>query len=518
MESLHPTLLTADTTAQQQDSKIDFSEQNKALEMFKGSLFRHSFSNDRTQSSPRAHNGLPSHPDKSKNIQNPEDCSLNTLTTDTKYGVSKVEQWSTKSAPSNPFNSPPLLMDIASLRHKIYHKPAALIVDALLPPSLSAGSSSSGVDPPTPMSPREREMTLVKRETLRSTASLNEGSMNFVFNSETGSFTTMEWDQNLALLPKTPQAQVVMHLSSNNWPTMEFSEKQWSFEVPDKPLFITAHETFPLELRMPQPSYLRATKPLKAFEFSHATSVDFLDECKPRLHNTNNASEYRGEQPQPIKTGLSPVITVFDEGRSANNTTKVEEVKIKIEIDYDPEVSHQDQDVSEDDSCASDKPELFSSSYMKAFNAILKSALDKQEDKQDDIILPILDPMRQALVERIMDEFYLIFNQDWAARITQCPEGCSSTSGDGKGRGTPVDKVSLPTSQRKRQRSHDEDSADESGNKKSRRQHGGPRPPSELNNLARFACPFRKHNPQKYNIYSHRVCALTSWDTIARVK
>ncbi|KAH8780531.1 hypothetical protein F5882DRAFT_259698, partial [Hyaloscypha sp. PMI_1271] len=33
-----------------------------------------------------------------------------------------------------------------------------------------------------------------------------------------------------------------------------------------------------------------------------------------------------------------------------------------------------------------------------------------------------------------------------------------------------------------------------------------------------FACPFRKHDPQKYSIHSHRVCALTSWDTIARVK
>jgi hypothetical protein len=81
--------------------------------------------------------------------------------------------------------------------------------------------------------------------------------MNFVFNAGTGGFTTMEGDQNLASPPETPQAQMVMHPSANNWPTMEFSEKQWSFEVPDEPLYTPAHETFALELHMPQqPAYL----------------------------------------------------------------------------------------------------------------------------------------------------------------------------------------------------------------------------------------------------------------------
>jgi hypothetical protein len=124
-----------------------------------------------------------------------------------------------------------------------------------LPPSLTAGSSlNSSLAPPTPMSPRG-EMTLVKRETSRSTASPNEGSMNFVFNAGTGGFTTVEGDQNLASPPETPQAQMALHPSSN-WPTMEFSEKQWSFDVPDEPLYTPALETFPMELHMPQPAYL----------------------------------------------------------------------------------------------------------------------------------------------------------------------------------------------------------------------------------------------------------------------
>jgi hypothetical protein len=126
-----------------------------------------------------------------------------------------------------------------------------------LPPSLTAGSSlNSSLAPPTPMSPRDRDLALVKRDPSRSTASPVEGGVNFVFHAGTGCFTTVEGDQNLASPPETPQAQMVMHTSSGGWPTMEFSEKQWSFEVPDEPLYTPAHDTFPLELHMPQPAYL----------------------------------------------------------------------------------------------------------------------------------------------------------------------------------------------------------------------------------------------------------------------
>lgn len=36
--------------------------------------------------------------------------------------------------------------------------------------------------------------------------------------------------------------------------------------------------------------------------------------------------------------------------------------------------------------------------------------------------------------------------------------------------------------------------------------------------LLKFACPFRKHNPRKYNVHQFQSCALSSFDSIARVK
>jgi hypothetical protein len=34
----------------------------------------------------------------------------------------------------------------------------------------------------------------------------------------------------------------------------------------------------------------------------------------------------------------------------------------------------------------------------------------------------------------------------------------------------------------------------------------------------KFACPYRKHNPQRYCVQYWRPCALTALDTVARVK
>jgi hypothetical protein len=128
---------------------------------------------------------------------------------------------------------------------------------ARLPPSLTAGSSlNSSLAPPTPMSPREREMSLVMRDGSRSTASPVENGMNFVFNTGVpGCFTSIK-DQNLASPPETPQAHM-SHSLVNGWPSaVDFQDKQWHFEVPDEPLYTPAQDSFPIELHMPQPSYL----------------------------------------------------------------------------------------------------------------------------------------------------------------------------------------------------------------------------------------------------------------------
>lgn len=44
--------------------------------------------------------------------------------------------------------------------------------------------------------------------------------------------------------------------------------------------------------------------------------------------------------------------------------------------------------------------------------------------------------------------------------------------------------------------------------------------PQDADERAKFACPYRKHNPAQYNVNVRRwrLCALTGFGTVARVK
>ncbi|KUJ07961.1 uncharacterized protein LY89DRAFT_702070 [Mollisia scopiformis] len=181
-------------------------------------------------------------------------------------------------------------------------------------PSLTASSSlNSSLAPPTPMSPRGEMMTLVKREGPRSTASPVE---NFIFNAGTGGFTTLDGDQSLSP-PETPQAPMALNPSHNWAHTLDFAEKQWQYEVPDEPLFTPAHDTFPIELHMPQPSYLTSmSQPVTPafgqfnpnFMFGHE-SPQFTESPKYTL-STQTGSEYSFPDASPHHyLGLSPTMT-----------------------------------------------------------------------------------------------------------------------------------------------------------------------------------------------------------------
>lgn len=170
------------------------------------------------------------------------------------------------------------------------------------PPSLGGGSSlNSSLAPPTPMSPRNGEMTFAKHESGRSTASPVEGSLNFVFNASTGRFASVESDQNMQSPPETPQSLLLNQ--QNNWPsTIEMPEKPWHFEISDEAHYTPAHETFPVELHMPQPSmphpsYLAMSQPTTPAFGSFNPSFMFAHDSPP---------QYQNESPQyniPIHSG-----------------------------------------------------------------------------------------------------------------------------------------------------------------------------------------------------------------------
>jgi hypothetical protein len=131
---------------------------------------------------------------------------------------------------------------------------------------------------------------------------------------------------------------------------------------------------------------------------------------------------------------------------------------------------------------------------------------------------PILDPARQALVDRVMKEFWVVFDRelDTGFRVCAGISGSSGRSGNPSASDSNANATS-PLSQRKRQREDGEcpEENDDRNRRPPRRRAG---PSSIPGDSTRFACPFRKHNPRRYSIHDYRVCALSHWETIARVK
>ncbi|CZR58599.1 uncharacterized protein PAC_08491 [Phialocephala subalpina] len=103
--------------------------------------------------------------------------------------------------------------------------------------------------------------------------------------------------------------------------------------------------------------------------------------------------------------------------------------------------------------------------------------------------LPITNSTREALIERIMDE------QAYKNKLSS----------------------SQPFNSKRKQ----EDDEDDEGQDRSDEREGPSKKKArskESGMNIKFACPFRKHNPTKYDVVRHRLCALTPLETVARVK
>ncbi|KAB8291192.1 hypothetical protein EYC80_009880 [Monilinia laxa] len=125
-------------------------------------------------------------------------------------------------------------------------------------PSLTAGSSlTSSLAPPTPMSPRERQMTLKRENSLS-----NDGELNIMFNVQGnhGLPTFIDPSQTTDQTPpETPQTSLgLLPTPTSGWPgstEQNNSEQHWNYEIPDDPLYTPNHDSFASELSMPQSSY-----------------------------------------------------------------------------------------------------------------------------------------------------------------------------------------------------------------------------------------------------------------------
>ncbi|QSZ29889.1 hypothetical protein DSL72_004407 [Monilinia vaccinii-corymbosi] len=208
-------------------------------------------------------------------------------------------------------------------------------------PGLTAGSSlTSSLAPPTPMSPRERQMTL-KREN----SSSNEGDLNIMFNMPNNHVLPTFIDPSQVTdqtPPETPQASLGLPTPTSGWPgstEQHSSEPHWNYDIPDDPLYTPNHDSFAHDLPMPQSSY--SSQPVTpAFgTFNQGAFLSGTAHDSPPFHNTaspiytlsnqGGAAEYSFPNdglPQFQHLGLvgtsnSPTLTMKQKQYQFSNTT-----------------------------------------------------------------------------------------------------------------------------------------------------------------------------------------------------
>jgi hypothetical protein len=120
---------------------------------------------------------------------------------------------------------------------------------------------------------------------------------------------------------------------------------------------------------------------------------------------------------------------------------------------------------------------------------------------QDRHIVSMLEPVEGAMVDRIMKEFRVLFNQEWPsymAEQTNHPSVSTNTySGDIVSSNTSFSS----TSQLKRKLDEgDGEPADDNGEKRRGFPNGSSRLMQESPCYQKLACPFHKHNALKYSI------------------
>lgn len=120
------------------------------------------------------------------------------------------------------------------------------------------------------------------------------------------------------------------------------------------------------------------------------------------------------------------------------------------------------------------------------------------------------------LVNRLMSEFWVLFNQNWRREFRHHGSGASPASGS-VSNSTSSDQASHTPSNRKRARGKEPEDPEDNDRRASKR--AGKQPATETVSVElQYACPYRKYDPRKYCVQDWKLCAITSHKNVARVK
>lgn len=143
-------------------------------------------------------------------------------------------------------------------------------------------------------------------------------------------------------------------------------------------------------------------------------------------------------------------------------------------------------------------------------------------------ISSVLTPVKSALVETLMKEFWEVINHDWSflrKRGEGSPDSSQSSSTTTSSNEAAPKRQSIRDNDKRARSNGDGETPEERDGRNPKRRKGAVSMPDESARVM-FACPYRKHAPRRYshsNQHSHqnrcwKTCALTGYQDISRIK
>jgi hypothetical protein len=136
---------------------------------------------------------------------------------------------------------------------------------------------------------------------------------------------------------------------------------------------------------------------------------------------------------------------------------------------------------------------------------------------------PTLTGDQRNRVEQVMETFWDVMNKNWKYRIyekTRNPgeAGASSTTNETTSQTTSGTSSLLIPSQKSLGKRPANDDERDNEERQPKRNRDDSNLSADASEKIKYSCPYRKHNRRKYNVHTHRTCALTGFPDIARIK
>ena len=151
-----------------------------------------------------------------------------------------------------------------------------------------------------------------------------------------------------------------------------------------------------------------------------------------------------------------------------------------------------------------------SDSSKSIFDAIDGTSYNSSAFNDDTVLIPIVD--------KLMQEVGVIFDRTWTADLRACGESGHSSSSSSSSRMKPSSSGRAAIHKRQREDGDDGYTSGDDNGKAPKRSNPVQTPPDGMAEQPALSCPFRKHNSGKYRFPEFKTCALSSWESVGRVK